>query len=126
MSAMYNLFTKRQASRRAWRIGQTEECRVYHLFYADTMQARAMSLMGKKLSASQSMEGKFSMEGLAALAGDEGTIETAMARSLVVSLGEDLDVGRAWKRVGQKREPKLNAVEQRFMAAMKRKQMVLF
>jgi hypothetical protein len=124
--SMYNLFTKRQASRRAWRIGQTEECRVYHLFYADTMQARAMTLMGKKLSASQSMEGKFSMEGLAALAGDEGTIETAMARSLVVSLGEDLDVGRAWKRVGQKREPVLNAVEKRFVAAMKRKQMVIF
>ena len=122
----YNLFTLRQAARRAWRIGQDMECRVRYFYYADTMQARAMSLMGKKLSASQSMEGKFSMEGLAALAGDEGTIETAMARSLVVSLGEDLDVGRAWKRIGQKREPKLNAVEQRFMAAMKRKQMVLF
>lgn len=122
----YNLFTLRQAARRAWRIGQSEECRVRYFYYQDTMQARAMTLMGKKLSASQSMEGKFSMEGLAALAGDEGTIETAMARSLVASLGEDLDVGRAWRKVGQKREPKLNAVEQRFVAAMKRKQMVLF
>lgn len=122
----YNLFTLRQAARRAWRIGQDMECRVRYAYYQDTMQARAMTLMGKKLSASQSMEGKFSMEGLAALAGDEGTIETAMARSLVVSLGEDLDVGRAWKRVGQKREPVLNAVEKRFVAAMKRKQMVMF
>lgn len=122
----YNLFTLRQAARRAWRIGQDQECRVRYFYYQDTMQARAMTLMGKKLSASQSMEGKFSMEGLAALAGDEGTIETAMARSLVTSLGEDLDVGRAWRKVGQKREPKLNAVEQRFVAAMKRKQMVLF
>jgi len=122
----YALFTLRQAARRAWRIGQDQECRVRYFYYQDTMQARAMTLMGKKLSASQSMEGKFSMEGLAALAGDEGSIETAMARSLVTSLGEDLDVGRAWRKVGQKRERKLNAVEQRFMAAMKRKQMVLF
>jgi hypothetical protein len=122
----YNLFVLRQASRRAWRIGQDQECRVRYAYYADTMQARAMSLMGKKLSASQSMEGKFSMEGLAALAGDEGTMETALARSLVTSLGEDLDVGRTWRKLGQRREPKLNEVEQRFVAAMKRKQMVLF
>lgn len=125
----YNLFTLRQASRRAWRIGQFEDCRIRYFFYEDTMQARAMALMGKKLTASQSMEGKFSMEGLAALAGDEGTIETAMARSLVNALGEDLDVGRAWTRVGEK-HPGLNAVEKRFVEAMQRipgtKQMVLF
>jgi hypothetical protein len=119
----YNLFTLRQAARRAWRIGQEEECRVRYFYYQDTMQARAMSLMGKKLSASQSMEGKFSMEGLAALAGDEGTIETAMARSLVTALGEDLDVGRAWKRVGQSREPVLNPIERRVLEAMKQKVM---
>jgi len=129
-STGYNCFTLRQAARRAWRIGQDQECRVRYAYYQDTMQARALTLMGKKLSASQSMEGKFSMEGLAALAGDEGTIETAMARSLVTSLGEDLDVGRAWRKVGQKREPKLNAVEKRFVAAMARtpgtKQLALF
>jgi hypothetical protein len=125
-STGYNCFTLRQAARRAWRIGQDQECRVRYAYYQDTMQARALTLMGKKLTASQSMEGKFSMEGLAALAGDEGTIETAMARSLVTSLGEDLDVGRAWRKVGQKREPVLNAVEKRFVAAMKRKQMVMF
>jgi hypothetical protein len=125
----YNLFTLRQASRRAWRIGQNEDCRIRYFYYEDTMQARAMALMGKKLTASQSMEGKFSMEGLAALAGDEGTIETAMARSLVNALGEDLDVGRAWNRVGEK-HPGLNAVEKRFVEAMQRipgtKQMVMF
>jgi SNF2 family DNA or RNA helicase len=28
----YSLYTVSQASRRHWRIGQTDECRVYHLF----------------------------------------------------------------------------------------------
>jgi RecA/RadA recombinase len=97
----YNLFTLRQASRRSWRIGQTEPCRVIYLHYEQTMQARAMTLMGKKLSASSSIEGKFSSEGLAALAGDEGTLEVAMAKSLVEKLKDDLDVGRAWKKIGQ-------------------------
>src|SRR5262249_35917453 len=44
----YNLFTLRQASRRAWRIGQSKDCRVYYLHYAETMQHRAMQLMARK------------------------------------------------------------------------------
>jgi SNF2 family DNA or RNA helicase len=33
-----------QAARRAWRIGQSKDCRVYYLPYAGTMQQRAMAL----------------------------------------------------------------------------------
>ena len=39
----YDLFTLRQASRRSWRIGQKHPCRVYYLYYQETMQARAMA-----------------------------------------------------------------------------------
>src|SRR5262249_8473744 len=53
----YNLFTLRQASRRSWRIGQRLPCKVYYLYYEKTMQARAMALMGKKLSAAHAIEG---------------------------------------------------------------------
>lgn len=95
----YNLFTLRQASRRGWRIGQPLDCKIAYFYYAETLQARAMNLMGRKLSAAQSIEGKFSTEGLAAMAGDEGSIETAMAKSLVERL-DDLDVGRTWVKVG--------------------------
>lgn len=98
----YNLFTLRQFARRSWRIGQRELCKVAYFYYADTMQARAMALMGKKLAASTSVEGKFSSEGLAALAGDEGSIEMAMAKSLVERL-DDSDVGRAWARMTTER-----------------------
>lgn len=95
----YSTFTMRQAGRRHWRIGQSETCRTFHVHYGETMQARALSLMGKKLVASTSIEGKFTSEGLAALAGDEGTLETALAKSLVERL-EDTDCGRIWAKLG--------------------------
>jgi hypothetical protein len=94
----YNLFTLRQASRRSWRIGQTEPCRVVYLYYESTMQDRAMALMGKKLTAAQALEGVFSGEGLAALAGEDANMEIALARSLVERLDEG-DGHRAWNKV---------------------------
>jgi hypothetical protein len=101
-STGYNTFTLRQAARRSWRIGQTLPCTVKYLHYEGTMQSRALALMGKKQAASLSIEGKFSSEGLAALAGDEGTLEMALAKSLVERLSSDLEVGRAWEKLGQK------------------------
>jgi hypothetical protein len=94
----YNLFTLRQASRRSWRIGQKEACRVVYLSYAGTMQERALALMGKKLTAAQALEGVFSGEGLAALAGEDANMEIALARSLVERLDEG-DARRAWGKV---------------------------
>jgi superfamily II DNA or RNA helicase len=96
----YNLFTLRQASRRAWRIGQRRECRVYYLYYEGTMQAAAMALMGRKMQAAQALEGKFSTEGLVALGGDDDgmSIEMALAQSLDSLLPGD--AARTWGMVG--------------------------
>lgn len=96
--AGYNLFTLRQASRRAWRIGQTHPCRVVYLYYAGTMQDRALALMGRKLTAAQALEGKFSGEGLVAMAGEDANVEVALARSLVGRLDEG-DARRSWGQV---------------------------
>jgi SNF2 family DNA or RNA helicase len=96
----YNLFTLRQASRRSWRIGQKKPCKVYYLYYEQTMQARAMSLMGKKLSAAHAIEGKFSSDGLVAMSGDDG-IEMALARSLADQMDEG-SATRAWQKFGTK------------------------
>ncbi len=96
--AGYNLFTLRQASRRAWRIGQTQPCRVVYLYYAGTMQDRALALMGRKLTAAQALEGKFSGEGLVAMAGEDANVEVALARSLVSRMDED-DARRSWGQV---------------------------
>ena len=92
----YDLFTLRQASRRSWRIGQKHPCRVYYLYYRETMQARAMALMAQKLEASLALEGQFSMEGLAAMSADSGSLTMELAKSLV----ENLDFGdadRVWE-----------------------------
>jgi hypothetical protein len=96
----YNLFTLRQASRRAWRIGQRLPCKVYYLYYERTMQARAMALMGKKLSAAHAVEGKFSSDGLVAMGGDDG-IEMALAKSLADQIDEG-SATRAWQKFGSK------------------------
>jgi SNF2 family DNA or RNA helicase len=85
----YNLFTLRQASRRSWRIGQEKECKVVYLYYAGTMQERAMGLMGRKLAAAEAIDGKFSTEGLAAAAEDEGSLAMMMAKNLMDKLDED-------------------------------------
>jgi hypothetical protein len=97
----YNPFTLRQASRRSWRIGQTARCKVFYLYYRDTMQERAMALMAKKIVAAQVLDGKFSSEGLAALASDDGgSMEMALAKSLAEQIDEG-DARRAWDRVGE-------------------------
>jgi hypothetical protein len=96
--AGYNLFTLRQASRRSWRIGQSKDCRVVYFYYEGTMQDRAITLMGKKLTAAEALEGKFSTEGLAAMAGEDSNMEIALARSLVNRLDEG-DARRLWAKV---------------------------
>jgi hypothetical protein len=99
----YNLFTLRQASRRAWRIGQTQPCRIVYFHYDGTMQDRAMSLMGKKLTAAQALEGTFSSEGLVAMAGEDANVELALARSLVDRMDEG-DARRHWNKSVNPRE----------------------
>jgi hypothetical protein len=94
----YNLFTLRQAARRAWRIGQRRECRVLYFYFKGTMQERAMSLMGRKLSAANALEGKFSAEGLAAMAGDDENMEMALAKSLADGIKEE-GASRAWAKL---------------------------
>ncbi|MGB9886476.1 MAG: helicase-related protein [Moorellales bacterium] len=85
----YNLYTLRQAARRSWRIGQTRPVRVVFCAYESTMQDAALRLMGRKLQAALAVEGKFSAEGLLALA--EGTdMLVELARTLVSGM-EDLE-----------------------------------
>jgi hypothetical protein len=99
----YNLFTLRQAARRAWRIGQRQPCRVVYFHYEGTMQDRALALMGTKLTAAQALEGTFTSDGLAALAGEDATVEIALARSLVRRLDEG-DARRLWTKVFSPRD----------------------
>jgi hypothetical protein len=93
----YSVYTLRQASRRAWRIGQQSDCRVEYLYYDSTLQQRAMQLMGSKLQASLAIEGRFSEDGLLALV--SGTdMTSALAKALVDGL-EGEGVEEMWAKL---------------------------
>lgn len=78
--------TTRQASRRSWRIGQPLDCEVGHMFYRGTLQHRMVNLMAAKLQAAEAIDGKFSSEGLAAMAEGGEAMGLALAKSLLGKL----------------------------------------
>jgi hypothetical protein len=69
-----------------------------YLYYACTMQERAMGLMGRKLAAAEAIDGKFSSEGLAAAGEDEGSLAMMLAKNLMDKLDEDPAL--AWAKTG--------------------------
>ena len=103
--AGYSIFTLRQASRRSWRIGQKKEVKIYYLFYRDTMQEKALQLMGNKLECSLAIEGKFTEEGITALTSGEN-MTTALAKTLVEGL-ETEGVEQIWKKINEKNQMRL-------------------
>lgn len=76
-----------QASRRGYRLNQTEECRNFYLAYNHTLQASALSLMGKKITAVSAIQGKFSTEGLSLMA--QGVDAQAELAASLSRLDED-------------------------------------
>jgi hypothetical protein len=104
----YNPFTTQQAARRAWRIGQSKDCRVYYLHDAGTMQQRAVALMARKVAAMAALDGKLDAEGLAAMA-DDGSAAMALARSISIAIDGD-DIKRNWVKVASNRRPASSAL----------------
>lgn len=96
----YKLFTLRQASRRSWRINQTApRVEVYMLYYASTMQHKAIKLMASKLAVAGIIEGSFSEEGLAAMSECED-MTTLMAKELMLGIKDSVeDVSAMFKRM---------------------------
>ncbi len=78
----WSLFTMNQAARRAWRIGQTEECRLFYLAYRETFQESMAQLMAQKNKAAQALNGDVSSDGLNAMLGDEGDLQTMLIKSI--------------------------------------------
>ncbi len=64
----YSLQTIWQAAHRHFRLNQTENCRTYYMAYEGTMQQAVISIIAKKMTATAAIQGKFSGEGLAAMA----------------------------------------------------------
>ncbi len=63
----------------------------------DTLQSKLLSLMASKIAASSALEGSFSEDGLAALAGGED-LTTELARTLAENIRLE-DAARAWEKV---------------------------
>jgi len=85
----YSVYTLRQASRRSWRIGQARSVEVYFAVYEGTMQAEALSLVGRKLRAALLVEGELPQEGLATQELDDGDLMLTLAKRLAT--GERAD-----------------------------------
>lgn len=75
----YQVYTNRQADRRAWRIGQTQDCKIVYIYYAESIQADIASLMATKIVASQAIEGNMDAAGLEAICSDR-TAEEELAK----------------------------------------------
>ncbi len=86
----YSVYTMRQASRRSWRIGQTEPVQVVFMAYRSTLQADALQLVAKKLQSSLAVEGELPEDGLAAYGDDGDDLMLALARKIVAG-EEDAD-----------------------------------
>ena len=64
----YELAVMWQASRRHYRLNQVTDCRTFYLAYEGTLQAAAVEIMAEKQVAASAIQGKFSAEGLTAMA----------------------------------------------------------
>lgn len=64
----YSLFIMWQAAGRAWRLNQREECRIYYLGYKKTVQQAILQVLGEKKAATSAIQGRFSADGLVAMA----------------------------------------------------------
>ena len=81
--AHYSVYTMRQASRRSWRIGQTEPVQVVFMAYRNTLQADALKLVAQKLQSSLAVEGELPEDGLAAYGDDGDDLMLGLARKMV-------------------------------------------
>ena len=80
----YNVFTLKQASRRSWRIGQTSNVKVMFMAYRDTPQHKALELIGAKVAAANSLEGRLSGDDdLSSMGEDDDNIQLALARAIL-------------------------------------------
>ena len=88
----YSVYTMRQASRRSWRIGQTQPVQVVFMAYRNTLQADALQLVAKKLQSSLAVEGELPEGGLAAYGDDGDDLMLALARKIVAGEGGEESV----------------------------------
>lgn len=96
-----NLLEVRQASRRSWRIGQTQPVKIAYFAYQQTVQEAALRMMGAKLVAAMGLEGKFSDDGLNSLA--DGDMTAALAKAILDGIDRSQSLETLWADMNRKR-----------------------
>ncbi|WP_067923784.1 helicase-related protein [Alicyclobacillus shizuokensis] len=106
----YSTYNYMQSSRRSWRIKQTQPVEVYTMVYRDTIQANVLEHIARKIDAALALQGKFSEEGLRAMA-DSGEGITALAKKLVNegTLDDVSSIESRWQRINATYEELQNA-----------------
>ncbi|WP_176560211.1 helicase-related protein [Brevibacillus dissolubilis] len=104
----YEVSTVRQAARRAWRIGQERECRVYYLVYNGSQQmAQFLTIMSARGHALL-VEGRLDRSELAKYARDS---QSALASDLAECFA-DSEVADAWTKLAEKELEDVETVEE--------------
>lgn len=78
----WSMFIMAQAAKRAFRIGQEQECRLFYFAYSNSFQEAMAQLIAEKNRASQAINGTVSSEGLSAMLGDSGDLQTALIKQI--------------------------------------------
>ena len=90
------------------------------LYYADTMQAKAMKLMASKLAVAGIIEGTFSEEGLAAMS-DVKDLTSQMAKELALGIRDNVeDIAAAFRKmavINPERKKNITAAQPKDTAA---------
>ncbi|WP_028393903.1 helicase-related protein [Bacillus cihuensis] len=95
----WSLFTINQSSRRSYRIGQTQECRIFYLAYENSFQQNMAEIIAMKNRATAAINGEVSSDGLSAMLGDEGDLQSMLIQS--VKNGGDILKGSAEDWINQ-------------------------
>lgn len=100
----YNTYTYMQASRRSWRIGQTKPVEVYNLVYENTIQSDILQAVAKKMDAALTIQGKFSEEGIRAMAESTDGIASLAKRLYKEGRLDTMDsIEQKWKAINDSR-----------------------
>ncbi|MCM3318007.1 DEAD/DEAH box helicase [Rummeliibacillus stabekisii] len=79
----WSLFTINQSSRRSYRIGQDEECRLFYLAYENTYQEYMAEIIAKKNQANAAISGEATgADGLSAMLGDSDDLQALLIKAV--------------------------------------------
>lgn len=85
----WSLFTINQSAKRAYRIGQTQDCRLFYLAYDDSYQKDMANVIARKNMAASAISGEVSSEGISAMLGQDDDLQTMLLKAINNTNKED-------------------------------------